>query len=162
MLKSAVYQWIEKFNNSGSFKVKDNRTVEETELDCLAERINPITNGKRHFKSSGTDNWQKIEIINNNKEKYSVRKIRQIMIKNQLIFKYTKLKYHNHKSVINNDEISNVLNREFNNKQPNEVVVSDLTYVQFGAKWYYICLLIDLLNREIIGYSAGTNKKAQT
>ncbi len=26
--KSAVYQWIKNFNNSGSFKVKDNRTVE--------------------------------------------------------------------------------------------------------------------------------------
>ncbi len=26
--KSAVYQWIENFNNSGSFKVKDNRAVE--------------------------------------------------------------------------------------------------------------------------------------
>ncbi|WP_338956053.1 hypothetical protein [Spiroplasma endosymbiont of Polydrusus cervinus] len=79
MSKSVVYQWIEKFNNSGSFKAKDNRTVEENELDCLAERINPITNGKRHFKASGTDNWQKIEIINNNKEKYSVRKMGQIL-----------------------------------------------------------------------------------
>ncbi len=27
--KSAVYQWIENFNNSGSFKMKDNRTIEE-------------------------------------------------------------------------------------------------------------------------------------
>ncbi|WP_425379283.1 IS3 family transposase [Spiroplasma endosymbiont of Polydrusus pterygomalis] len=223
MSKSVVYQWIKKLNNYGSFKAKDNRTVEENELDCLAERINPITNGKRHFKASGTDNRQKIEIINNNKEKYFVRKmgqilkiakstyyyqinkyatvdvnnyeqefispfnasrkiygarkikailtrkdiilsrrkIRQIMIKNQLVSKYTKLKYRNHKSMVNNDEISNVLNREFNNKQPNEVVVSDLTYVQVGAKWHYICLLIDLFNREIIGYSAGTNKTAQ-
>ncbi len=67
MSKSAVYQWIEKLNNYGSFKAKDNRTVEENELDCLAERINPITNGKRHFKASDTDNRQKIEIINNNK-----------------------------------------------------------------------------------------------
>lgn len=83
------------------------------------------------------------------------------MIKNQLVSKYTKLKYRNHKSVVNNDEISNVLNREFNNKQLNEVVVSDLTYVQVGAKWHYICLLIDLFNREIIGYSAGTNKTSQ-
>ncbi len=32
MSKSAVYQWIEKLNNYGSFKAKDNRTVEENEL----------------------------------------------------------------------------------------------------------------------------------
>ncbi len=33
--KSAVYQWIENFNNFGSFKVQDNRTVEENELIYL-------------------------------------------------------------------------------------------------------------------------------
>ncbi|WP_374696968.1 helix-turn-helix domain-containing protein [Spiroplasma endosymbiont of Polydrusus formosus] len=27
--KSSVYQWIEKFHNSGSFKAKNNRTVEK-------------------------------------------------------------------------------------------------------------------------------------
>ncbi|WP_425378943.1 hypothetical protein [Spiroplasma endosymbiont of Polydrusus pterygomalis] len=50
-----------------------------------------------------------------------------------IVSKYTKLKYRNHKSMVNNDEISNVLNHEFNNKQPNEVVVSDLIYVQVGC-----------------------------
>ncbi|WP_374697160.1 DDE-type integrase/transposase/recombinase [Spiroplasma endosymbiont of Polydrusus formosus] len=45
--------------------------------------------------------------------------------------------------------------------QPNEVVVSDLTYVQDGAKWHYFCLLIDLFNREIIGYNIETNKVVQ-
>ncbi len=88
----------------------------------------------------------------------SRRKIRFLMIKNNLVSKYTKLKYRNHKTMVNNDQISNVLNRQFNNKKPNEVVVSDLKYVQVGGKWHYICLLIDLFNREIIGYSAGPNK----
>lgn len=40
------------------------------------------------------------------------------------------------------------------------VVVSDLTYVRVGMNWHYICVLIDLFNREIIGYSAGRNKDA--
>ncbi len=51
------------------------------------------------------------------------------MIKNNLVSKYTKLKYRNHKTTANNAKISNVLNREFNDKKPNEVVVSDLTHV---------------------------------
>jgi len=38
--------------------------------------------------------------------------------------------------------------------------VSDLTYVRVGGIWNYICVLIDLFNREIIGYSAGRNKDA--
>ncbi|WP_374696797.1 hypothetical protein [Spiroplasma endosymbiont of Polydrusus formosus] len=42
MSKSTIYQLIEKFHNSGSFKAKDNRTVEKMNFDCLAKRINPI------------------------------------------------------------------------------------------------------------------------
>ncbi|SHH27154.1 Integrase core domain-containing protein [Tepidibacter thalassicus DSM 15285] len=41
-----------------------------------------------------------------------------------------------------------------------EVVVSDLTYVRINKKWAYICVLLDLHNREIIGYSVGDNKNA--
>ena len=41
-----------------------------------------------------------------------------------------------------------------------EVIVSDLTYVNVSGRWYYICILIDLFNREIIGYSCGAHKDA--
>ncbi len=84
------------------------------------------------------------------------------MIKNNLVSKYTKLKYRNHKTTTNNAQISNVLNREFNDKKPNEVVVSDLTYVQVDEKWHYICLLIDLFNREAIGYNAVAKQNRWT
>ncbi|WP_425382643.1 IS3 family transposase [Spiroplasma endosymbiont of Melieria omissa] len=52
------------------------------------------------------------------------------------------------------------MNRNFNNRLKNEVIVSDLTYLQVNGKWNYICLLIDLFNREIIGHSVGTRKDA--
>ena len=51
-------------------------------------------------------------------------------------------------------------NREFNEREPLEVVVSDLTYVKVGGVWHYICLIIDLHAREVIGYAAGRNKDA--
>lgn len=38
--------------------------------------------------------------------------------------------------------------------------MSDLTYVKVQNKWHYICVLIDLFNREIVGHSAGPNKDA--
>lgn len=41
-----------------------------------------------------------------------------------------------------------------------KVIVSDLTYVKVGKRWHYICILIDLYNREIIGHSAGPHKDA--
>lgn len=42
-----------------------------------------------------------------------------------------------------------------------DVVVSDLTYVKVAGKWNYICLILDLWNREIIGYAAGKHKTAE-
>ena len=63
------------------------------------------------------------------------------------------------KKSCNESEVGNVLNREF--KQDTlKVVVSDLTYVRVKDKWNYICVFVDLHNREIIGQSAGPNKTA--
>ncbi len=40
-------------------------------------------------------------------------------------------------------------------------MISDLTYVRVGMHWNYICVPVDLFNREIIGYSAGEHKTAE-
>ena len=40
------------------------------------------------------------------------------------------------------------------------MVVSDLTYVRVNKKWHYICVFVDLFNREIVGFSTGPNKDA--
>ena len=91
----------------------------------------------------------------------SRRKIRQIMKKYRLISNYTVKQYKVHKSKCNEEKIDNVVHREFNDREDLEIVVSDLTYVNVSGKWHYICLLINLFNREIVGYSAGPNKDAK-
>lgn len=40
-------------------------------------------------------------------------------------------------------------------------MVSDLTYVRVKDKWNDICLILNLHNREIVGYSAGVHKDAK-
>lgn len=90
----------------------------------------------------------------------SRRKIRQIMVKNALNSSYTVLQYKPTKSTPNEQKIENILSRSFDDKQMHEVIVSDLTYVNVSGRWYYICILIDLFNREIIGYSCGAHKDA--
>lgn len=37
--KPTIYSWVKNYNNSGSFKVKDNRTVEENELLSLRKEL---------------------------------------------------------------------------------------------------------------------------
>ena len=68
-----------------------------------------------------------------------------------------------HKQKCNDAPIENELNHKFDGQSPYavEVVVSNLTYVRINYKWNYVCILVDLFNREIIDYSAGIHKDAQ-
>lgn len=91
----------------------------------------------------------------------SLRRIRKIMNLNGLVSNYTIKQFKVHKSKCNEEKIENKLNREFNREKQLDVVVSDLTYVNVAGKWNYICLILDLWNREIVGYAAGKNKTAE-
>lgn len=90
----------------------------------------------------------------------SRRRIGRIMKHNGLVSKYTVAKFKVHTDKCNEAKVANLVNRNFNDHQRLNVVVSDLTYVRVGRRWNYICVLVDLFNREIIGFSAGRNKDA--
>ena len=90
----------------------------------------------------------------------SRRKIGEIMDKYGLISNYTVKQYKVQKSKCNEEKVENEVARRFDNRKHLEVVVSDLTYVKVRNKWNYVCILLNLANREIIGYSAGKNKNA--
>lgn len=88
----------------------------------------------------------------------SRKRIGRIMKKYGLVSQYTVKQFKVHRTSCNNDTLANEVKREFDNREELEVVVSDLTYVNVKGKWHYICVLIDLFNREIIGHSAGAQK----
>lgn len=90
----------------------------------------------------------------------SRRRIGRIMKQEGLVSSYTTAQFHPQKDTCNESKIENIVDRQFNKQAFRNVVVSDLTYVRVGTSWNYICVLIDLFNREIIGYSAGPNKNA--
>ncbi len=77
-----------------------------------------------------------------------------------LVSAYTTAQFHLHKDTCNESKIDNIVDRHFDEQPYRNVVVSDLTYVRVGMSWNYICVLVDLFNREIIGYSAGPHKTA--
>ena len=88
----------------------------------------------------------------------SKQRIRRIMKENGLVSTYTVKQYKVHKQICNNDKIDNKLKRNFNQEERMKVILSDLTYVNVAGKWNYICLMLDLYNREIVGYTAGKHK----
>ncbi len=90
----------------------------------------------------------------------SRRRIGRIMKEQGLVSTYTIAPYNPRKTSCNEATTANVLNREFEQTEAKRFVVSDLTYVKVQNKWHYICVLIDLFNREIVGHSVGPNKDA--
>lgn len=55
----------------------------------------------------------------------------------------------------------NHLNQEFDVNKPNEVWVSDVTYFKYGENAYYICVIIDLFSRMVVGYKIGKTNSTQ-
>ncbi|MEK3886373.1 IS3 family transposase [Bacillus sp. FSL K6-3431] len=91
----------------------------------------------------------------------SRRRIGRTMREQGLVSNYTVAQFKPFKEKCNEEPVKNVLNRKFNDQEELAVVVSDLTYVRVNGKWNYVCLFVDLFNREIIGHSAGPNKTAE-
>ena len=47
----------------------------------------------------------------------------------------------------------NLLNRQFKPEQPNQAWSSDITYLWTDEGWLYLAIVMDLFNREIVGFS---------
>ena len=74
------------------------------------------------------------EELDNLGYKVSRRRIGRITKEQGLVSEYTMAQFKPQKSQVNEDVTTNTLNREFDNREELEVVVSDLTYVR-------VCLL---------------------
>ncbi|MFT8708753.1 MAG: IS3 family transposase [Sporolactobacillus sp.] len=221
---SAFDKWVRQHETSGSFKEKDNRTPEQDELIRLRKENLQLRMENDILKPNRTGLGTKVDVIRQNRHKYSVsalcnvlqlscstfyyeanvreqqlahkelthqivqifkdsrsiygqrkikktlekqgkkvsrRRIGRVMREQGLVSNYTVAQFKPHKTTCNEEPVTNVLNREFNQAHELKVVVSDLTYVRVQQNWHYICVLVDLYNREIIGYSAGPSKDAQ-
>jgi len=55
----------------------------------------------------------------------------------------------------------NLLEQEFTTNAPDEVWVSDMTYIWSGEGWCYLATVIDLYSRRVVGWAIADNMKAQ-
>ena len=122
----------------------------------LASEITQIFRASRN--NYGTRKIKK-ELMDAGKQ-VSRRRIGRIMKQEGPVSNYTTAQFKPQKDTCSESKTENVLNRQFQNREYRDVVISDLTYVRVGTRWNYICVLVDLFNREIIGYSAGEHKTA--
>jgi len=49
----------------------------------------------------------------------------------------------------------NLLNRNFTAARPNQVWVGDISYIPTDEGWLFLAVVLDLFNREVVGWSLG-------
>lgn len=54
-------------------------------------------------------------------------------------------------------EKQNLLKREFSAGHPNQIWVSDITYFKVQSYWVYLCIILDLYSRKIVGWRVSRN-----
>ncbi len=140
-----------------------NRSTYYYESKQHSDESGLVSEIKEIFRTSrnnyGTRKIKK-ELMNTGKQ-VSRRRIGRIMKQEGLVSNYTTAQFKPQKDICNESKTQNILGRQFHGQGYRDVVISDLTYVRVGACWNYICVLVDLYNREIIGYSAGEDKTAE-
>lgn len=79
-------------------------------------------------------------------------KIRRVMRDMHLVSKQPGP--HVYKVAVNErPDIPNLLNREFDVQNPNQVWCGDITYIWTGQKWSYLAVVIDLYARRVVGWA---------
>lgn len=137
--KSGYYAWFKRNSNPKELS-KFNK------LEVLIKTIfkeSYKTYGARRIKKK----LEELGII------VSRKTIRKIMLENNLINVYRK-KYKattnsNHKYPV----APNILNQEFKASSPNQIWVTDITYIKTKEGWLYLASIIDLYSKKIVGWA---------
>lgn len=136
------------------YEAKERNLEEESEIVSTVEEI---------FQSSRQNYGTRKIKVELKKRGWIVsrRRIGRMMKERGLVSNYTIAQFKPHRTTCNESNDSNELKREFQQEEELKVVVSDLTYVRVDKNWHYVCVFVDLFNREIIGFSTGARKDAQ-
>lgn len=55
----------------------------------------------------------------------------------------------------------NLVQREFSAAGPNQVWVSDITYIATWEGWLYLCIVLDLYSRMVVGWAMESHMRAE-
>jgi len=55
----------------------------------------------------------------------------------------------------------NILNRQFDVSEANKIWVSDITYIDTAEGWLYLCTVLDLFSRSVVGWSMEDHMRTE-
>ena len=88
----------------------------------------------------------------------SEKRVANIMRNNKLVSKRRK-KWR--KKLVAKEKKLNLLNQEFEAEKKNSKWVSDITYIRTDRGWAYLCTVMDLYSRKIIGHAVKEHMKKE-
>ncbi|MGL5040171.1 MAG: IS3 family transposase [Aeromonas sp.] len=86
-------------------------------------------------------------------------KIRNLMKEARLVSKQPGA-HHYKVALSERPNIPNLLAREFDVQQPNQVWCGDITYVWVGGCWHYLAVVLDLYARRVVGWAMSNKPDA--
>jgi len=142
---------------SGYYAWKTRKPSRHSQTDsALVKHIKVIQ--KRHKGRYGSPRmWDDLRDEN---VKISRKRVARLMRQNGLSAKSTKKWITTTDSRHTLPVAENIFNREFTATAPGTKWVSDLTYLKTTQGWMYLCVVIDLWDRKVIGWSLATDMAA--
>ncbi|SET09905.1 IS3 family transposase [Thorsellia anophelis] len=131
------------------------KPVVNQESEIITEKIIEIHHD--NLKCYGKRRMQKELMIQG--IKIGVYKISSLM-KHAGIYAKTPKKRHYYDVDEARPDIPNLLNRQFNQPKLNTYWCSGITYIRTAKDWSYLATILDLANKEIVGYA--TSERADT
>jgi len=122
---------------------------------------------------------ERIENIYYSNKSYGSRKISAMLSKEEIVYspfktlnrmkhlgisslyhKKTVRKAYGNNNSIRDLQIENKLEQQFDQVSERRIITSDLTYIKHKTGFYYVCLVVDLYNREIIAHGVSNKHDA--
>jgi transposase InsO family protein len=138
--KSGYYAW--------KSRPKSKRNLENEKLDHHIKTI--YSKNKGNYGSPRITEALNSQNIACSENRVARRmRINGIKAKTKKRFKVTTNSKHNHPIA------KNLLNQDFTAQRPDEVWVSDITYIWTREGWLYLAVILDLFSRRIVGWAMG-------
>jgi len=144
--KTGFYKWLNPKMNSSKGK-------EET---ILLEKIKNI-----HAESEGSYGYIRVtKQLKKDGEHHNKKKIARIMRFSSL-FGIKKLQFKPQTTIVDPNAIfsPNLVNQNFQVEAPDQIWVSDITFITTKKGFVYLCVILDLYSRKIVGWSLDHHMK---
>ena len=145
--RSSYYKWL---------KSSKRRTEKQTKEVELVNEIKAIQDKSRYSYGTPrvTKELKKKNLDTNHKKVARLLRENGLNHRMKKKFKITTDSKHKYQTA------PNILNRDFEAFAPNQKWVSDITYIWTAEGWLYLCVIIDLYSRKVVGWSISTRINA--